>query len=493
MDSSGNPIVTAAPPPVIGARSTPDDVIAWMATLEGGKDALREYFKSVREMYIDGSRLLKSNPIDTCEALRIQPQHVKQFCEDISKLQLQYIAYSIDKDLGYHNVKEDRSRTRSKVWTMGFRKTLSKEEVASGSPSPKTKRSGTNRMAPSPDVPAKSQFFGGQPTSGPKETRGWLTLKEGYLYKAKKSKKSFNTLTSTKLRYFVLKQEPMSRRAHLEYYEGLILKGALPLRDAEIRLERPGRFVIICQDREVHLRTEETQVSEGMAWVLALQKASFGANGVAGCRRSVVQLPGWSAKRAKPDKFREKKQSIDFFTANMMPETSGSRARGGTDHHDSEIDGTAIDNARWAALRKGWARANGVELDDDDAGPKEIDSEDEDVKMMREMEEEEERRQEEERQAFLLERAKKQKEQRQKNTADAIAAAAASDADVSENGAGNTGGDDQGTGSVEPKKDGEDGFSEDEEDWFAQMQKEEAEEERKQELERQEWLAQQKK
>lgn len=38
-----------------------------------------------------------------------------------------------------------------------------------------------------------------------------------------------------------------------EYYEGLILKGALPLRDAEIRLERPGRFVIICQDREVCL------------------------------------------------------------------------------------------------------------------------------------------------------------------------------------------------------------------------------------------------
>lgn len=95
------------------------------------------YFKSVREMYIDGSRLLKSNPIDTCEALRIQPEHVKKFCSDISKLQLQYIAYSIDKDLGYHNVKEDRGRTRSKVWTMGFRKTLSKEEVATGSPSPK--------------------------------------------------------------------------------------------------------------------------------------------------------------------------------------------------------------------------------------------------------------------------------------------------------------------------------------------------------------------
>ena len=68
----------------------------------------------------------------------------------------------------------------------------------------------------------------------------------------------------------------------------------------------------------------------------------------------------------------------------------------------------AIDDARWAALRRGWERANrsgtesdAQEGDDDDDGDNE-----EALQMMREMEEEEERRQEEERLAWLAEREK---------------------------------------------------------------------------------------
>ena len=67
----------------------------------------------------------------------------------------------------------------------------------------------------------------------------------------------------------------------------------------------------------------------------------------------------------------------------------------------------AINDARWAALRRGWERANrsGTESEaqgDDDDG----EDNEEALQMMREMEEEEERRQEEERLAWLAEREK---------------------------------------------------------------------------------------
>jgi hypothetical protein len=74
----------------------------------------------------------------------------------------------------------------------------------------------------------------------------------------------------------------------------------------------------------------------------------------------------------------------------------------------TEIDGAKIDDARWAALRKGWMREQGYDPDTGDAADAAPDDDDEDVRLMREMEEEEERRQEEERIAFLAERAKKQ-------------------------------------------------------------------------------------
>lgn len=52
------------------------------------------------------------------------------------------------------------------------------------------------------------------------ETADWMVLKEGYLYKTKKVKRAFGALQSTKLRFFVLLQEPETLNAQLEYYEG---------------------------------------------------------------------------------------------------------------------------------------------------------------------------------------------------------------------------------------------------------------------------------
>jgi hypothetical protein len=137
------------------------------------------------------------------------------------------------------------------------------------------------RKATGPKAPSHT------PTLGPGETRGWLVLKEGYLHKTKWTSSRVVRMKSTKLRYFVLKQNPDTLIARLEYvntlflvvdtricvrgssvclhfmrsaltpsalgryYEGLILKGALELVDAEILLEGPGRFVIIIDEREV--------------------------------------------------------------------------------------------------------------------------------------------------------------------------------------------------------------------------------------------------
>eukprot|EP00730_Choanoeca_flexa_P006030 TRINITY_DN12069_c1_g4_i2.p2 TRINITY_DN12069_c1_g4~~TRINITY_DN12069_c1_g4_i2.p2 ORF type:complete len:155 (+),score=59.71 TRINITY_DN12069_c1_g4_i2:679-1143(+) len=122
----------------------------------------------------------------------------------------------------------------------------------------------------------------------------------------------------------------------------------------------------------------------------------------------------------------------------------GSRQRGG-----DEIDGNAIDDARWRALRKSQ-QEDEPSFEDD-----------EDVRLLREMELEEERRQEEERLAFLAER-----EAQKQATAVSPEPIAQDDAD-----------------------DGE--LSEDENDWLEEMRQAELEEERRQEAERQEWLAKQ--
>ena len=56
----------------------------------------------------------------------------------------------------------------------------------------------------------------------PAETANWLILKEGYL---KKSKLAKGLIKSTKLRWFVLKQDPVNLEGRLEYYEGMLFRG----------------------------------------------------------------------------------------------------------------------------------------------------------------------------------------------------------------------------------------------------------------------------
>lgn len=239
--------------------------------------------------------------------------------------------------------------------------------------------------------------------------------------------------------------------------------------DAEILLEGPGRFVIIIKEREVHLSTEKGNVDEAMLWVLALQHASLGADGARGaCRKSVLLPPGTHGGRPV-------RPALPAQALGGIAEEAGDVAEDDLEAEaywrerkmtaDQEVDGNKIDDARWAALRKGWLREQGYDPDADTATTAELDDEDEDVRIMREMEEEEERRQEEERRAFLAER---ERQKREAATAESAAASAA-DADETEGGA---------------------DLSEDEGDWFADMQAQEAAEAARQEAERQEWLAQ---
>jgi nucleotide-binding universal stress UspA family protein len=190
----------------------------------------------------------------------------------------------------------------------------------------------------------------------------------------------------------------------------------------------------------------------------------------------------------------------------------------------TEIDGAKIDDARWAALRKGWMREQGYDPDTGDAADAAPDDDDEDVRLMRQMEEEEERRQEEERIAFLAERAKKQQaaESAKAKASSRIPASpfcnhaprarvrlfsssspkhfdllvltfrptlvvhwlrVQAAADAAEGGGG-SGASDNG--------DDNQNFSEDEGDWFADMQAQEEAEAARQEQERLEWEAKKK-
>jgi hypothetical protein len=54
-------------------------------------------------------------------------------------------------------------------------------------------------------------------------------VRRRYLHKTKWTSSRLVSLKSTKLRYFVLKQNPDTYVSRFEYYEGLILKGALEM------------------------------------------------------------------------------------------------------------------------------------------------------------------------------------------------------------------------------------------------------------------------
>lgn len=246
---------------------------------------------------------------------------------------------------------------------------------------------------------------------------------------------------------------------------------------------------------QVHLSTEKYDVELAMGWVLALQHASLGPDGAQkGCRKSVAgprdayirkprppraALPGISedtnqakAPTAGPPWETERPLTISPEADAYWKEREANA--------DQEIDGTKIDDARWAALRKGWLRDQGLDSEAIEETP-ELDEEDEDVRLMREMEEEEERRQEEERLAFLAEREKKKLE-----SAAAAAAPEAADADAIAEAAVEPPAEEPDGG--EGEGEGDQNFSEDEADWFAEMQAQEEAEAARQEQERLEWL-----
>lgn len=283
-----------------------------------------------------------------------------------------------------------------------------------------------------------------------------------------------------------------------------------------------------CGGMQVHLSTEKYEVELAMGWVLALQHASLGPDGAqGGCRRSVAghrdlyprgrpRPAGGLALSGISEDAPEATESGDASAVDPDATRAGPAApKAGQDapnagqdvtvppeavaywkereaNADQEIDGTKIDDARWAALRKGWIRDQGMDSETADDAI-DLDDEDEDVRAMRDMEEEEERRQEEERLAFLAEREKGKLAAATSvaaavATADAaavaadqasVAAAADATADSAQHDASLD--DDDGT-------QGEQNFSEDEADWFSEMQAQEEAETARQERERLEWL-----
>lgn len=103
----------------------------------------------------------------------------------------------------------------------------------------------------------------------PSETKTWVTLKEGYLLKTKFKKLH----KSTKLRLFVLKQDPHSLGSRLEYYEGKQLRGYAELANARIHPEKSGVFLVQTPERTFFLQAEKGDLRVATSWVLALQQA----------------------------------------------------------------------------------------------------------------------------------------------------------------------------------------------------------------------------
>eukprot|EP00047_Mylnosiga_fluctuans_P005155 m.238755 g.238755 ORF g.238755 m.238755 type:complete len:256 (+) comp13356_c0_seq1:23-790(+) len=198
----------------------------------------------------------------------------------------------------------------------------------------------------------------------PAETRTWVTLKEGYLLKTKIKKLH----KSTKLRMFLLKQDPGSLAARLEYYEGMSFRGAAHLEHARIQPELSGNFLVHTPKRTFYLQSEKGDLKVATAWVLALQQAILSAS---------KNAPKPSSTPTSPSKDAPK----------PMPVLSPSKSRSELDTYSS-----GVDEARWAALRKVLNRDTAV------------DPQDEDVAALRRAEEEEQQRQEQERAAWVAKR-----------------------------------------------------------------------------------------
>lgn len=250
----------------------------------------------------------------------------------------------------------------------------------------------------------------------PPETRTWVTLKEGYLLKTK-FKKLHN---STKLRMFTLKQNPTNLAARLEYYEGLSFRGAASLEAARIHPQKAGVFLVHCKARTFHLQAEKADLRVATSWVLALQQAILsaarGATAAAApappapssssssssttTAAAAPSSPSPSSSSTSPTRptgaaaaaamvaaalGTSKDHSAPSSSANSSP-TKDKRGRGAD---EMTAMPSAVDEARWAALR----RLMNPHV--------EVDADSEDVVFLRAAEEEEERRQNEERAAWL--------------------------------------------------------------------------------------------
>ncbi len=294
----------------------------------------------------------------------------------------------------------------------------------------------------------------------PLETKHWLVLKEGFLQKTK-TVKGFHK--STKLRWFVLKQDPIKLEARLEYYEGMLFRGSAALKGAVVKPSKnQGHFEVRTPKRTrvptrtFYLAVDGHDIAEATTWVLALQQA------ISAPLKASGETPLKATPKPRPSASSSKKKSSSSVsslepvrpvplpptTANQAKATTDEAEEGAKDSNDvtgdndafaaeeningpqriaGELDGYAIDDARWAALRKRNDSAIGVP----DQAALELD---EDVLELRRLEEEEERRQEEERLAFLAEReararrASVQKEKEEEEAAAAAAAAAAAEA-----------------------------------------------------------------
>eukprot|EP00038_Savillea_parva_P016191 m.16208 g.16208 ORF g.16208 m.16208 type:complete len:512 (-) comp3365_c0_seq2:6-1541(-) len=505
-ESSSAGAAHAAVRPALTATSSSDDVVAWVATLDGGKDELRSFFAQIRKLKFGGATILRANPSQTLRDLGVPRDSTQAVYlrDEINKLRDDYIRWAVDQELGRTN-NDGKSPLRSRsIWGRARRKDSDggSDTSRSATVSQATSKHASERPARPPwhkgpgaaatvatpgSVMATrlgSHIAAQTPTMGPPETRDWIILREGFLNKTKWTTSKILSVKSTKLRYFVLRQHPDTMLAHLEYYLGLKLKGSLKLVDTEITLEAPGRFVVVCSNgRRVYLAAENHNVDTAVAWVLALEHASLGADGSTGaCRKSVSGASALAALRRRQDK-----ASLETTTSPSTPTTESASAASedgapvaGDEQNDSywkerigraeqEVDGVEIDNARWAALRRGWMRDQGLDPDVEasSSDARALDDDDEDVRAMREMEEEEERRQEEERLALLAQRDQaNQGQQDHEGEGGHVDSGVRTHVDAVDT----------------------DNLSEDEDDWFAQMQESEEAEALRQEQERQEWL-----
>eukprot|EP00053_Salpingoeca_punica_P014267 m.129632 g.129632 ORF g.129632 m.129632 type:complete len:361 (+) comp16410_c0_seq6:1186-2268(+) len=107
----------------------------------------------------------------------------------------------------------------------------------------------------------------------PPETRDWVVLKEGYLLKVRGSMAFLGS--STRIRYFVLKQNVDTLEARLEQYDGQNFRSSITISSAKIKpTKSKGCFAVDTAKDTLQLRAENNDIKTATDWILALQQAS---------------------------------------------------------------------------------------------------------------------------------------------------------------------------------------------------------------------------